>query len=82
MKEKGPIDDESHRAVIKAELNRHPKAHTATWFAEQLHCKHTNVYDIFNRRSVDTTLLERISRILEHDFFLDLSVKLNEKESV
>lgn len=68
--------------MIKAELDRHPKAHTAKWFAEQLHCKRTNVYDIFNRRSVDTALLERISRILNHDFFLDLSVKLNEEEPI
>lgn len=65
--------------MIKAELDRHPKKHTVKWFAEQLHCERANVYDIFNRRSVDTALLERISRILEHDFFLDLSVKLNNK---
>lgn len=66
--------------MIKAELDRQPKARTATWLAEQLHCKRTNVYNIFNRPSVDTALLERISRILEHDFFLDLSINLNQEE--
>lgn len=64
--------------MIKAELDRQPKAHTVTWFAGQLHCKRTNVYNIFNRSSIDTALLERISCILNHDFFLDLSVGLNE----
>ncbi len=64
--------------MIKAELARHPKAHTVTWFAEQLHCKRTNVYDIFNRANVDTGLLTRISRVLEHDFFHDLSENLKE----
>lgn len=67
--------------MIKAELDRHPKAHTATWFAEQLHCKRTNVYNIFNRPSVDTALLERISRILGHDFFHDLSMNLSSTDS-
>ncbi len=59
--------------MIKAELDKHPKHHTVTWFANELHCKRTNVYDIFNRQAVDTELLTRISRILEHDFFRDLS---------
>lgn len=59
--------------MIKAELDRHPKAHTVTWFAAQLHCDRTNVYDIFRRQSIDTELLTRISKILGHDFFLDLS---------
>ena len=64
--------------MIKAELARHPKAHTVTWFAEQLHCKRTNVYDIFNRANVDTGLLTRISRVLEHDFFIDFSENVKE----
>lgn len=63
--------------MIKAELDRQPKARTATWLAEQLHCKRTNVYNIFNRQSVDTDLLERISIILGHDFFHDLPINLN-----
>lgn len=63
--------------MIKNELDRHPKAHTVTWFAGQLHCKRTNVYDIFSRPSVDTALLMRISRILDHDFFLDLSAEMS-----
>lgn len=54
--------------MIKAELDRRPKTHTVTWFALELHYKRTNVYDIFNRQTVDTELLARISRILGTTF--------------
>lgn len=62
--------------VIKEEFDRHPRTHTVTWFAEQLHCNRTNIYDIFKRKSIDTELLMRISLILNHDFFKELSQEL------
>lgn len=62
--------------LIRAELDRHPKAHTVTWFAAQLHCDRRNVYDIFTRADIDTHLLKRICAILEHDFFSDISRSL------
>jgi plasmid maintenance system antidote protein VapI len=37
-------------------------------FARRLHCHRQNVYDIFKRRVVDVELLQRISKVLEHDF--------------
>lgn len=40
-----------------------------TWFANKLYCERTNVYSIFKRESIDTTLLLRISEILHHNFF-------------
>lgn len=43
------------------------------WFARKLCCNRQNVYDIFKRENIDTSLLKRISGILEHDFFRDLS---------
>lgn len=46
---------------------------TVAWFARKLYCNRQNVYDIFKRESIDTTLLQRISVILEHNFFRDLS---------
>lgn len=46
---------------------------TVAWFARKLYCNRQNVYDIFKRESIDTTLLQRISVILEHNFFKDLS---------
>ena len=58
---------------IKHLLDLQPKHHTVTWFAEQLNCNRRNVYDIFSRSDIDTFLLRRISVILDHDFFADLS---------
>lgn len=46
----------------------HEQGRSPSWFAEQLHCDRTNVYNIFKRESVDTSLLVRISNILQHDF--------------
>lgn len=46
---------------------------TVTWFARKLCCTRPNVYKIFKKKSIDIQLLWRISCILKHDFFLDLS---------
>ncbi|MBD5189617.1 MAG: XRE family transcriptional regulator [Bacteroidales bacterium] len=53
-----------------------PKKYTVKWFATQLNCDRRNVYDIFLRQSIDTELLWRISVILNHDFFKDISNSL------
>ena len=52
---------------IKAELLRQERG--VSWLAEMLHCDRTNVYDIFKREGIDTRLLERISIILNRNFF-------------
>ena len=52
---------------IKAELLRQERG--VSWLAEKLHCDRTNVYDIFKRQGIDTRLLERISVILNRNFF-------------
>ncbi len=50
-----------------------------SWFAKELCCDRTNVYSIFKRESIDTSLLVKISLILNHDFFKyysdDLDIK-------
>lgn len=61
---------------IQEILRHHPKEHTVTWFARQLNCHRVNVYDIFNRQTIDTELLKRISVILDHDFFHDISADI------
>lgn len=55
---------------------------TVVWLAEHLSCSRTNVYKIFNKYSVDTEMLARISVILEFDFFSLYSedVKINKNE--
>ena len=42
---------------------------SVSWFAKQICCERTNVYSIFQRASIDTELLLRISRVLSYDFF-------------
>lgn len=54
-------------------LNLLKKGMTVTQFASALYCTRANVYKIFNKESIDTRLLERISTILEYNFFKDLS---------
>lgn len=61
---------------IEYELRRQER--TVAWFARKLFCNRQNVYDIFKRESIDTTLLRRISTILGHDFFKDLSDSMSE----
>ena len=46
-------------------------------FAEQLSCTRINVYKMFNRQSLDTELLLRVSKVLEFDFFSCYSERLN-----
>lgn len=50
---------------------------TTVWLARQLGCARTYIYKIYERPSIDTNLLMRISKILEHDFFCDYSVVFN-----
>lgn len=51
----------------------HKQGRTVTWFAAQLCCTRPNVYKIFNKENIDVYLLWRISLILQHNFFKDLS---------
>ena len=57
----------------------HQQGGSITWFANQLCCTRGNIYKIFEKNSIDIYLLWRISKTLDHDFFSDLSSKLNEK---
>ena len=57
--------------LIKEVVTR--KGVKASWIAEQLGCHRNNVYLIFSRSWIDTETLMKLSRILNHDFFADLS---------
>lgn len=46
---------------------------TVTAFAEALACHRQNVYKIIEKPDINTDLLFRISRILKHDFFAEIS---------
>lgn len=56
-------------SLIEQELRRQYRS--VTWFATELRCDRTNVYKVFKKKSIDTKLLEDISVILQHNFFLD-----------
>ena len=44
-----------------------------TWLAKEIHCERTNIYNVFSRKDISTGLLQRLSIVLEHDFFKELS---------
>ena len=49
------------------------KQRGATWLAKNPPCERSNVYYIYERQSIDTLLLQKISTLLEYDFFQELS---------
>ena len=53
--------------VIKAEMDR--QVRKAAWLAAQLCCDRTNVYKIFERKSIDSLMLARIGAILSVNFW-------------
>lgn len=59
--------------LIKARLEQVERS--PGWLARRINCDRTNIYKIFQRQSIDTELLARISKALEYDFFLDLSIE-------
>ncbi len=58
-------------SAIKEELNR--QGRTTVWLAEQLGCHRTNLYNIYEKRTIDTGVLLRICRIMDIDFFKQYS---------
>ena len=60
---------------IELELRRQER--NVTWFANKLCCNRRNIYRIFERESIDTELLRRISIVLNHNFFTLLGSELD-----
>lgn len=58
----------------------HKQGRSVTWFAQQLCCTRPNVYKIFNKENIDVSLLWRISCVLKHDFFRDLSNNIEDEK--
>ena len=69
---------ESIGNLIKEELERQER--TVTWFARKLSCDRSNIYRLFQKHSIDTALLQRISIILNKDFFAELSKNIQGKD--
>lgn len=56
------IGSEIHKVLKKNGM-------TVSEFARRINSSRENVYSIFKRKSIDTDLLDIISRVLSHDFF-------------
>jgi len=52
---------------IEKELREQER--TVSWFAKKLCCDRSNIYKIFKKESIDTSLLQKISEILNRNFF-------------
>lgn len=66
--------------LIKQELQRQER--TVSWLARKLSCDRSNIYRLFQKHSIDTALLQRISIILNKDFFAELSKDMLNKDDV
>lgn len=66
--------------LIKQELE--DQGRTVVWFARKMSYSRTNVYKIFDRATIDTDVLLRISLLLGVDFFKAYSSELKEKRNM
>ena len=62
-----PQDEVLIGCLIKKKLEE--DGHSVKWLAKKIHSKRSNVYDIFNRASIDTARLLRICLALDTNFF-------------
>lgn len=58
-------------ALIRKELEKQQR--TVTWLAKQINVDRTVCYDIFKRRYINIEQLESLSKVLKHNFFIDLA---------
>lgn len=65
--------------LIKEELKAQERS--ITWFARKLCIDRSNVYRLFQKNSIDTDLLTRISLVLNKDFFAILTQGLEERRT-
>lgn len=63
--------------MVKGYFDTMPRQYTVAWLAGMLNCDRTNVYNIFQRSSIDTQLLIRLSIILHHNFFKEIAETLD-----
>ena len=52
--------------MIHEELSR--QGRTVAWLAKAICCEKSNIYKLFNRKSIDLAQLIQISQVLEHNF--------------
>ena len=62
--------------MVKRELKA--QGRTVVWLARTLNMERSSIYKIFERNSLDVRLLIRISLVMNHDFFQDISEKIRD----
>jgi len=55
--------------------------HKSTWLAQTLSCGRSNIYKIYENPNMAIIQLLHISRILNHDFFSDISVAFKKNDN-
>lgn len=63
--------------IIKQQLEEQKK--TTVWLAQQLGCHRTNLYKIYEKPTIDTGILLRISKIIGYNFFELYGKEINTK---
>lgn len=63
--------------LIRIELKSQERS--VSWLARKLSCDRSSVYRLFQKRSIDTAVLWRISLLLHHNFFEDLACNFSVK---
>ncbi|MBQ9435259.1 MAG: helix-turn-helix transcriptional regulator [Bacteroidales bacterium] len=53
--------------IIKQKLKE--QGRTAAWLARQIPCSPNHIFKIFRKHALSTDLLQRISSILDYNFF-------------
>lgn len=48
-------------------------------FAQLINCNRSNVYHIFQRKSIDSGLLTIISKVLDRNFLLEMGMELEQE---
>ena len=63
--------------IIKAEVER--QGLSATQFADKICVSRTAVYNIYGQETMNSGMLAKISEVLHHNFFEELSHRVNMK---
>jgi len=61
-------------AIIKDKLTQERRS--VSWFADQMNCDRSNMYKLLSRAHLDSNFILRASKILEYNFFKDISALL------
>lgn len=63
-------------SMLRQELRA--QGRSVAWLARTINLERCTIYKLFDRENIDVKLLVRISLLLNHDFFADISMELFE----